>query len=68
MTSVEVLELGNVFVGNFYLVYLFDNRYLCICMIKNDFFLVMSLRLFYGKNMCYIMDFLCAYYIELKIC
>lgn len=68
MTSAEVLESGNVSAGNFHLVYLFDNRHLRTCMTKNDFSLAMSLRLFYGKNMCYIMDFLCAHYIELKIC
>lgn len=68
MTSAEVSESGNVSAGNFHLVYLFDNRHLRTCMTKNDFSLAMSLRLFYGKNMCYIMDFLCVHYIELKIC
>lgn len=68
MTSAEVSESGNVSAGNFHLVYLFDNRHLRTCMTKNDFSFAMSPRLFYGKNMCYTMDFLCVHYIELKIC
>lgn len=54
--SVEVLELGNFLFSVLYV----DNRYLyiCICMIKYVFFI------FYGKNICFIMDFFFWYLIE----